>query len=1107
MKVYNKVQRVSELPVLDKILPEAQVLLAHLRKNYTTSLSSINQKKIISAFQSNYTSFGKEVPISLQFKDDSLFRIMIKNGSRGEIGRTGKTGPDGDKGDYPKLNNNYVSLEKGEVIDWLTIANDCLTDDSNKVISAFQGIKINEALEKITETFLTEYQYALLFTDHVTIDAEFETYENNQLVQLIAEDKDSHKRYVKYWTFESEGEQEYYTLNYHTQNYDSVYADIWNDIYLGGSTGFFEATSAQLNDGTPLYVKNGSNYDLIEQFADTIYIFNGDEYVPSSLTEGSGPWFIKEYLKVNGEYKENYRQVSEDYINKNKDKVFGQKDFIYYVSTADCYVDVHYTQADGYDFNLHANNLPENIWVFDHVDSDGNNVYSPTTFANVDVNSPTVYYKKENNKYEAISNVKEYIKKKPVRYYKLVNGIWNEIEIVKEISYNEDGKEIVNESIAIDFDNYEEYIKVEYDEFTNTNKFYNYKHVKTIRDEYYDIKGGILTPYTIKYFVEYTENEPRKYFERKVSTRVTNTGETIFEYIYKEIIIPFWLEAEFITLEEDQDIRLLSNNPENPEEGDYEVIDPIYISSIEFEENKVQIAKNYNKDIKVNVFPTNANVTNMILEYDDSIINIYEDGRIAALTDNSISKETTIKVYSERDKTIGDEIKIEIVTPIESISIGVDEINLYPNTSFNLNPIIYPAIVSNNKLKYVISDPDMLMIDNKNNLTPKKINNTFKTGKCTLSIIAEDGFGAKLDIPVLVAVPITKIEILSNAFGFVGRPFTIETKVDPADATLILLDYKSSNEDVLKINSNGIITPLAEGVATITCSSKDGSGVSATQQITVTRAVDKIEIKDLDNSIEVGLTNDIEINVLPENATNKQIEIIVSDNSVIDYTSPILKEGYSNVYTMSIKGIKGGSTQFTVKSVDGANAIINRDLTIPIPIEKISFEEPEVVIYLGDSMKTIRTIVTGPSNVQNLSFEWYTSDASIVTVDNNGRIKPVKEGKAKISAISNDNNKVIGTCNVTVKIHTSGIKLNNGNINTKQLLLNTFGFIPSEVSPWNATDQIINWTSSNELVCIVQDNGTIYGKGLGEAIITATAIDNTEISESINIEVVKEIHD
>ena len=1096
MKIYNKIKQVSDLRLFDgKISDGMEVLLSHLRKNYKTSLTSLNQNAIMTMAQEEYTESGAEVPIVLSFKDGSKFRMMIKNGRIGETGRQGKDGPDGDKGDKPTINDEYAN-SKG-VIDWLTIANDCTTEDGNKVLSAFQGVRMNDAIEKLTETFLSEYQYALLFTDHVTIDAEFETFEDNQLVQLIAEDPDTHTRYTKYWTFESEGDQEYYVFNYFGQTYDSVYVDIWEDIYMGGRTGYFEATTTQLSDGTQLYIKNDklNSYEPIEQFNDTIYVKGFDEsgndaYVPSTLTEGDGPWYIKKFLKVNGEYVETFLEVTQDYIDKNIEKTYGQRDFQYYLKTADCIVDVNYTRSDGYDFNLHATHLPENIWVFDHVGDDGNNVYTAVTFADVDVNAPIVYYQKTSDGFEAISDIKNYIKKKESRFYKFIGGSWTEVESIDNINLDE----------------YEEYIVVNYVESSNTNTFTHYTHVKTYRDEYYDVHSGILNPYSIDYFVEYTDEEPRRYFTRRIISTTDKLGNVVFEYQYKEITIPFWLEAEFVTEEEDQLVRLLSNNPDIKEEGDIEIIDPIYISSIEFEDDEIEIAKNYNKDIKVTIYPENANVTDMILDYDDTLINIYEDGRIAALTDDSITRETVVKVYSEKDNSIGDEIKIKIVTPIESIGLNVESINLYPGTSLELIPTIVPEVVSNNKLSFTISDPDMLTIDKNNVVTPKKgSDGSYKMGSCELTITADDGFGASLTVPVLVAIPITNIKITSRSFGFVDKPFQLETEVQPSDATLVLLDYESSDENVLTISESGIIKPISEGEATITCSARDGSGVKTTQKMKITTGIDKVNIKNLQNSIEVGLTNKFEVEILPENATDKRISIFASDNSTVDISEPVLREGTTNIYDISITGVKGGSTQIVINTLDGSEVYAEQELTIPLPIEKILFEEPTVVIYEGDDVKVIRTIVTGPDSVANSSLEWYSDNIGVCTVDTNGRISPVKAGKANISAISKDENKVIGTCNVIVKKHSTGIKLNNGENDTIQILLNNFGFIPAEIEPYDASDQILRWSSSNELVVLVEDNGTIYGKALGTSIITATAMDRSDTAVSITVEVVKEI--
>ena len=128
-------------------------------------------------------------------------------------------------------------------------------------------------------------------------------------------------------------------------------------------------------------------------------------------------------------------------------------------------------------------------------------------------------------------------------------------------------------------------------------------------------------------------------------------------------------------------------------------------------------------------------------------------------------------------------------------------------------------------------------------------------------------------------------------------------------------------------------------------------------------------------------------------------------------------------------------------------------------------------------------------------------DKDFVTVDNNGRITPVKAGKAKISAISKDDNKVIGSCNVIVKKHTESIVINNGNTDTIEILKNNYGFIQAYVTPNDASDQILNWTSQHPEIVTVDANGVIYGVKEGESIITAAAKDKSDLAVSITVKV------
>ena len=47
MKIYNKINKITDLGLLDNSIDEAKVLLAYQRKNYAIPVKQINQKKII----------------------------------------------------------------------------------------------------------------------------------------------------------------------------------------------------------------------------------------------------------------------------------------------------------------------------------------------------------------------------------------------------------------------------------------------------------------------------------------------------------------------------------------------------------------------------------------------------------------------------------------------------------------------------------------------------------------------------------------------------------------------------------------------------------------------------------------------------------------------------------------------------------------------------------------------------------------------------------------------------------------------------------------------------------------------------------------------------
>lgn len=1012
MAVYRKISRVTDLQELSKNLSESQILLAANKKNYKISAELLNQKRIVDAVQAFNDKDGEVSTINLQMKDGSFVRLAVYNGPTGDKGKPGAQGERGDKGDTALLDENRS--EK-----YLLIVNDNETDDATKVWSAAQGIIMNDDINKLSETFMSDEKYQLLFRDLVFMDAEFETDEDNQNILLFNSDPVEHKIYVKYWTYESDGSTEYFVYNDFGKTYDSVLVDLWEDIYLGNTEGYFLATNAQLTDGNELFVLNDSEYQSIT--------------------------------------------VDES----------GNRTFKYYLDTIDAWVNVSYDKIKKqYDYNLEAEELPLNVYIQEGTDS-----YSKVNSKDeINTEGFTIYYTLVDGNYEMIENIEAFLAKASERFYVKSDEGWTEKKSLEDINTN----------------SFEEYIKVDYKASTNVNTFTRFYHVKTIREEYYESKSQTLNNYSIEYYV-YDDN--REYFTRKLVEK-----EGVWDYEYTKIDIPFWVDAEFVTDEEDQTILLLNSDKEASE---IEEKEKVYLSSIEFEESEVVIAKNSVNNIDLTYHPTNVTVTDVVMEYDENVITLYEDGRIAAVTTDEITLETLIKVFAKDKPAVSDTIKVIIVTPVDEIVPNTEQINLYPGESFKLEYTTVPEQVSNGKVTWNASVPNMLTISENGEISLRKqADGSYITGNCTLIGTADDGFGTICEIPVLAAIPVESVEITSKDFGFIDVAENIQCTVLPENATQKTLKYYSSDPEVITINeTSGRYTPLKHGKATISVVSTDGTNITDSIEITITRGVSSITIEGIDSVLDVGLTNEFVITVLPEDADNLGITFNVSDKSIVEFEEPKLIVGSKNKYSGWIKTIKGGTTNIAAIAADGSNIYKDIDVNVTIPISDITFENPEVQMFTG-AVLTIPTII-GPADASSKEIVWHSSNVKVAIVDEFGRVQGVGAGKTIISATSKDSNNVMASCILTVNTPVETIVFESG-VETMNIKVDTIEYISVSVTPDFASNQIINWVSSDPEIVVVNENGVIYGNKLGNAIITAFSTDGTNVSASISVNVVEE---
>lgn len=153
------------------------------------------------------------------------------------------------------------------------------------------------------------------------------------------------------------------------------------------------------------------------------------------------------------------------------------------------------------------------------------------------------------------------------------------------------------------------------------------------------------------------------------------------------------------------------------------------------------------------------------------------------------------------------------------------------------------------------------------------------------------------------------------------------------------------------------------------------------------------------------------------------------------YGYPIgeIKVNDDGLYYMWIKAYKSG-----LKTVYGVSLIDN--LNTNVPLEGISLSS-NYDIRVGDERKL--DLEYKPTQASNREVTWESEDKSIATVDSEGRVKGIKAGSTKITAISKDGNKRATTVvNVTEKGNiyagsSENGKVVNDSVNNKQNVNNT----------------------------------------------------------------------
>ena len=494
-----------------------------------------------------------------------------------------------------------------------------------------------------------------------------------------------------------------------------------------------------------------------------------------------------------------------------------------------------------------------------------------------------------------------------------------------------------------------------------------------------------------------------------------------------------------------------------------------------------------------NCFWECSHLTSMLclaVEPPNCILKEYTDTHNTSLVNNTMSlyvpKESKEKY--KQSNAWNSAKGIYPLYPTSSVSL-VKEVSVDKAKPTKLEYTIMPENAGTKELEWSSENPEVATVDANGIVTGKKIGKTVITAK------TKDGTDITASTTFTV-LPL-KVEAMTFAEPLVSiartKDKTITLTLNSEEVDNKQMVWTSSDESVATVTQNldssypleAIVTAHKIGKTTIKAEAQDGSGMSATCEVEVTPLMAS-DISLLTASVVKTIPTQLEANVSPAETDNKKLKWA----SLTPDIATVTEDGI-------MTGLKMGTAKVKAETTDGSNlSVVFEVQVMGLPVSTISLPAESSIIKT-ESMKLEYSILPLVSDNQKL--KWSSNATDIVSVDENtGVITAHKVGDAVITATATDGSGI----SASTKIHVTPLKISQIEMSKEMSLLHSLSKqIEVKFTPELADNKTLKWTSDNEDIATVTQEGVVTGVNVGSANITATTTDGTELTATCKVTV------
>ena len=320
-----------------------------------------------------------------------------------------------------------------------------------------------------------------------------------------------------------------------------------------------------------------------------------------------------------------------------------------------------------------------------------------------------------------------------------------------------------------------------------------------------------------------------------------------------------------------------------------------------------------------------------------------------------------------------------------------------------------------------------------------------------------------------------------------GASLALKVTMEPSGASDRSFTVFAAQTDILRV-SKTTIKGLAPGAAMLQLTSTSNPSVSILLPVLVVEPVTKVRVSAEKTTLTLGEQAQTILTFTPEDATLQAVSYS-SDNEKI---ATVDEKGLVTAHAK-------GQTAIRVMTMDGTKRVSYVNIQVVQLPEAVTIEETApLILNVGDT-HGLKAVIT-PDSASDKKVLWTSSDESVAQVNASGQVTATGQGQCEILCVSQAREQV----RTTLPVIVVQLARNLSFVSEKATLLaGQRALLRYVLEPLDVTNGEVAFTSSNEAVASVNENGIVTALSDGTASITVAAQDGSGKKDSLELTVAR----